>query len=71
MKTSERANLLRLLADLSDEAPELRFGQLVANLATSARGPDVESIWDAEDPELAAAAERLLGHYRGRNAGAA
>jgi len=71
MKNSERADLLRLLAELSDEAPDLRFGQLVANLATLARGPEAESIWDAEDPELAAAAERLLGHYRRRNAGAA
>ncbi len=71
MKSSERSDLLRLLADLSDEAPELRFGQLVANLATSARGAVVEAIWDAEDPELSAAAERLLSHYRQRNAGAA
>jgi hypothetical protein len=67
--TTTRRELLRLLADLSAEAPDLRLGQLVANLATLAHGARVEAIWDAEDEELVAAAERLLNHYRQRNAG--
>jgi hypothetical protein len=67
--TTTRGELLRLLADLSEEAPDLRLGQLVANLATLAQGPKVEAIWDAEDEELVAAAQRLLDHYRQRNAG--
>jgi hypothetical protein len=46
--------------ELSERDSELRFGQMIANLATLARGPEVESIWDAEDEELAAAARRLL-----------
>jgi hypothetical protein len=62
--TTTRGELLRLLADLSDEAPDLRLGQLVVNLATLAQGAKVEAIWDAEDEELVAAAQRLLGHYR-------
>ena len=63
MTTPTRSELLHCLAQLSDEAPELRLGQLVANLATLARGATVESIWDAEDEELLAAARRLLDHY--------
>ena len=66
--TTTREELLRLLADLSKEAPELRLGQLVANLATLAQGAKVEAIWDAEDEELVAAARRLIDHYRHRKA---
>jgi hypothetical protein len=69
--TTTRDELLRLLADLSEQAPELRLGQLVANLATLAQGARVEAIWDVEDEELVAAAQRLLDHYRHRNAGVA
>ena len=71
MTTPIRAELLRLLAEVSAEAPELRFGQLVASLATLAQGAKVEAIWDAEDHELVAAAQRLLGRYQQRKAGVA
>lgn len=64
--TTSRDELLALLCKLSEEAGELRFGQLVANLATLARGAVVEAIWDAEDDELVAAAKRLLIHYEQR-----
>jgi hypothetical protein len=64
--TKQREELLALLTRLSEEDPDLRFGQLVANLATLAQGAKVEAIWDAEDDELAAAACRLLEHYRAR-----
>jgi hypothetical protein len=69
--TTTRGSLLRLLADLSEEAPDLRLGQMIANLATLARGANVEAIWDAEDEELVAAAQRLLDHYRQRSSGVA
>lgn len=62
-----REELLHLLSKLSEEAPELRMGQMIANLATMARGADVEAIWDAEDDELIAAAHRLVENYRQRN----
>jgi hypothetical protein len=65
--TTARGDLLRLLAELSEAAPEQRLGQLVANLATLAQGAKVEAIWDAEDEELLAAAQRLLAHYRSRD----
>ncbi len=61
---AKRRELLQLLAELSDEAGELRFGQLVANLATLAGGARVEAIWDSEDEELVDAAFRLLSRYR-------
>jgi len=62
--TTERSELLQVLAELSEHATELRFGQMVANLATLARGATVEAIWDSEDAELVAAARRLLVHYQ-------
>jgi hypothetical protein len=64
--TAERKELLSLIADLSEHAPDLRFGQMVANLATMARGPQVESIWDCEDEEFIPAARRLVEKYRSR-----
>ena len=66
--TTTRGELLRALAVLSDEAPELRLGQLVTNLATLARGAQVEAIWDCEDEEFLAAASKLVEHYQARNA---
>jgi hypothetical protein len=36
--TTVRAELMRLLTELGDEASDLRIGQLIANLATLAQG---------------------------------
>lgn len=58
--TESRQELLRLVSELSEADPELRLGQLVTNLATMARGPQPESVWDCDDDELAGAARRLL-----------
>jgi len=69
--TDSRKELLTLLTELSEADPELRLGQLIANLATLAQGAKEEAIWDAEDEELVAAARRLLGHYRARQANVA
>jgi hypothetical protein len=55
-----RQELLEVLSQLGELFPEWRFGQLVANVATAARGPQVEGIWDSEDEELLAAARRLV-----------
>lgn len=57
-ETSRR--LLAALADLRDEAPDVRFGQLIVNLATLARNSDPESVWDVEDEELLDSALKLL-----------
>jgi hypothetical protein len=66
--TTTRQELLTCLTELSEVAPDLRLGQLMANLATLAQGAKIEAIWDAEDEELLMAARRLLAHYRSRNA---
>ncbi len=58
--TGRREELLRLVAELSEADPELRLGQMLTNLATLARGPQPESVWDCEDDELVEAARRLL-----------
>jgi hypothetical protein len=44
---------------------------MVANLATQARGTNIEVIWDTEDEEFEATAQRLLEHYRKRHSGVA
>lgn len=54
-----RTELLQVLVELSEVRPEVRFGQLVVNLATMARGAEIESTWDIEDDELLAVA---VGH---------
>jgi hypothetical protein len=42
--TNIRPELLQVLAELSEECPEMRMGQLIANLATLAKGATVEAI---------------------------
>jgi hypothetical protein len=63
-----RDELLQVIAEISRVAPELRLGQMIANLAMKARGPNVEGIWDCEDEELLPAARRLLEFHRNRAA---
>jgi hypothetical protein len=58
--TSLRTELLRTLEELSALAPDVRLGQLVANLSYFAKGPTHEAIWDVQDEELLAAAKRQL-----------
>ena len=52
---ASREELLQVLGELGELFPDWRFGQMIANVATSARGPHVEGIWDSEDEELLAA----------------
>ena len=66
MTNETRRELLQVLAELSAQCPDVRFGQLLANLATLAKGPTVEAIWDAEDEELLQAARRQLAIFRAR-----
>lgn len=41
-----RQEILRVLADLSACCPDVRFGQLLANLSYWAKGPTNEAIWE-------------------------
>jgi hypothetical protein len=58
-----RHELLAVLAELSEACPEMRFGQLIANLSTLAKGLSAEGLWDAEDDELLAAARKQLAYF--------
>lgn len=62
-----RLELLQILAELSEQFPEVRLGQLISNLATLAKGPQIEAIWDAEDKELLEAAKKQLAVFRSRD----
>jgi hypothetical protein len=52
MNRGVRDELLRVLAEFGDHAPDMRFGQLIANLAFLARASGPSDIWDVEDEEL-------------------
>jgi hypothetical protein len=71
MTTSTRQELLAVLTDLSDICPEMRFGQLIANLSTLAKGLSAEGLWDAEDEELLAAARKQLAYFSDRHSAVA
>jgi len=47
-----RREILRSLAKLSELTPDVRFGQLIANLSYLALGPSNEAVWDMEDEQL-------------------
>ena len=64
MTSQVRAEILRILSELSERCPEVRFGQLIANLSYLAKGPTNEAIWDMEDEELLAAARSHLKDWR-------
>jgi hypothetical protein len=71
MTTQIRQDVLRILAELSECCPEVRFGQLIANLSYLAKGPSNEALWDVEDEELLAAARKHLEERRNKEASAA
>ena len=63
--TSElRQQVLAALEVLSETYPDWRFGQMIANLATIARGPENESVWDMQDEELLTAIRWQLEQRR-------
>jgi hypothetical protein len=61
-----RKEVLHVLAELSEVVPEVRLGQLMANLSYLARGLTNEAIWEMEDEELLAAAREHLEQWRSR-----
>ena len=66
MTTSLRQDILRKLERISDLAPDLRFGQLVANVANLSAGPWDETLWDLEDEQLMAGIDQLLADLQRR-----
>ena len=63
MIAQARRELLAVLAELSAACPEMRFGQLIANLSTLAKGLSADGLWEAEDEELLAAAREQLAYF--------
>ena len=61
-----RQEVLQVLAELSEAVPEVRLGQLMANLSYLARGLSSEAIWNMKDKELLAAAREQLEQWRSR-----
>lgn len=64
MTSPVRKELLRTFEELSSLCPDVRFGQLVANLSYMAKGPTNEAIWDVDDEELLKAARKQLAERR-------
>ena len=56
MNSQERAELLAMIAELSQRYPDWRLGQLVANVA----GWADHEIWEIEDEQLLEAARVQL-----------
>ena len=52
MTSPLRKQILQELESLSELTPDVRFGQLIANLSYLAVGPTNEAIWDMEDEQL-------------------
>ncbi len=63
MITPVRQNLLAVLGELSAVCPEMRFGQLIANLSTIAKGLSAEGLWEVEDEELLTAARKQSAYF--------
>ncbi len=47
-----RREILHALERLSELTPDVRFGQLIANLSYLAVGPTNEAVWDMEDEQF-------------------
>ena len=68
MKTSAGDELMESLAELRRSLPSMRLGQLIANMATVARGAVPGAVWETEDDELLAAFRWQLQQLSSRNA---
>ena len=70
MSEPTRAEILARLGRLSELAPDMRFGQLIANLAFMAAGPWDQTLWDLEDEQLLPAIRQLESDLSQRGIGA-
>jgi hypothetical protein len=52
MNLSVQDELIESLAELRRIMPSMRLGQLIANMATVARGAVPGAVWEMEDDEL-------------------
>jgi len=68
MNADLRQEPLRILGKLGEQTPDVRFGQLLANLSYMAKSFTAEAIWDVEDEELLEAARVHLEELSARHA---
>jgi hypothetical protein len=68
MITPQRQEILRLLEQLSELTPDVRFGQLIANLSYLVIGSTNEAIWDMEDEQLLTAIRQHIADLSDRAA---
>ena len=66
MIDSVRQEILAKLARLGELDPEVRFGQLIANLAFIAAGPWDQTLWDIEDEQLLSGIQQHLANMEAR-----
>lgn len=60
--------LIESLSELREALPSMRLGQLIANMATVARGAVPGAIWEMEDDELLTAIRWQLDQLSARAA---
>jgi hypothetical protein len=58
--------LIDSLAELRQALPTMRLGQLIANMATVARGAVAGAVWEMEDDELLRAIQWQLEQLAAR-----
>jgi hypothetical protein len=58
--------LIEKLVDLRDLSPDVRFGQLLANLGFLVEDQTDRSLWDVEDSELLGVMEKHCEDLRRR-----
>ena len=63
--------LMVVLAEVTRLMPDMRFGQLITNLAYMAEGPSHSAAWDIEDDRLLESARDFLSKLEAREAPAA
>ena len=61
-----RQEILRSLERLSELTPDVRFGQLIANLPYLAIGPSPEAIWEMDDEQLLVAVRQYTAELSRR-----
>jgi hypothetical protein len=68
MNVAVHDEVMESLADLRRALPSMRLGQLIANMASVARGAVPGAIWEMEDDELLAAIRWQLEQLSHRTA---
>jgi hypothetical protein len=71
MKTDLTNRIVQKLAQVRLQAPDLRFGQLIAIIGELAADETGLSLWDVEDPDFAAAVDRFASDLLNRKSGIA